>query len=339
MQTNEKQIYMPSNDTIQIGHGSGGRLMHRLIDEVFAPLSGGGDDDSAILDIDASHLAVSTDSYVVQPVFFPGGDIGKLAVCGTVNDLAVMGATPKYLTVGFILEEGLSIDDLRRIVLSMAEAAAEAGVDIIAGDTKVVERGAADKAFINTAGIGVFEREPARLPIQPGDVVLVNGPIGDHGIAIMLAREKLPMGGDIVSDCAPLNGLIVEILDVCPEVRFIRDATRGGLAAVLNEITSGTGLNCEINELDIPINPPVAAACEVLGMEALYVANEGKIAVVVPEDAVNAVLGAMLAHRYGRGAAVVGCFVSGDGRVIGIGAADTRRIIEMPLADQLPRIC
>jgi hydrogenase expression/formation protein HypE len=313
--------------------------MHRLIDEVFAPLSGGGDDDSAILEVDASRIAVSTDSYVVQPIFFPGGDIGKLAVCGTVNDLAVMGATPKYLTVGFIIEEGLPIEDLRRIVTSMAEAAAEAGVEIVAGDTKVVERSAADKLFINTAGIGVFEWEPARRPIQPGDAVLINGPIGDHGIAVMLAREGLPMGGDIASDCAPLNVLIANILDVCPDVRFIRDATRGGLAAVLNEITAGTGLNCEINELDIPVHPPVAAACEVLGIEALYVANEGKIAVVIPEEAVDAVLSAMSAHKYGRGSAVVGRFVPGEGRVIGIGAAGTRRIIEMPLADQLPRIC
>ncbi|MCP4231869.1 MAG: hydrogenase expression/formation protein HypE [bacterium] len=330
---------MPSDETIQIGHGSGGRLMHRLIDEVFAPALGGGDDDSAILEVDASRIAVSTDSYVVQPVFFPGGDIGKLAVCGTVNDLAVMGATPKYLTVGFILEEGLPIDDLRRIVASMAAAADEAGVAIIAGDTKVVERGAADKLFINTSGIGVFERAPARQPIQLGDVIMINGPIGDHGIAVMLAREKLPMSGDIASDCAPLNGLIADLLAACPDVRFIRDATRGGLATVLNEITPGTELNCEIDELDIPVHPPVAAACEVLGMEALYVANEGKIAVVVPEDAVDAVLAVMSAHRYGPGTAVIGRFVAGEGRVIGIGAAGTRRIIEMPLADQLPRIC
>lgn len=265
--------------------------------------------------------------------------MGKLAVCGTVNDLAVMGAVPKYLTVGFIIEEGLPIDDLRSIVASMAEAAKEANISIIAGDTKVVERGAADKLFINTAGIGVFENEPARRPLESGDVIIVNGPIGDHGIAVMLAREKLPMGGDIVSDCAPLNGLIGDILEVCPDVRFIRDATRGGLAAVLNEIVAGTKRNCEINELYIPVRPPVAAACEVLGLEALYVANEGKIAVVVPENTADDVLSTISSHRYGQGASIIGRIVEGDGRVIGIGAAGTRRIIEMPLADQLPRIC
>ena len=331
---------MVDKDTIQIGHGSGGRLMHRLIEEIFlAELGNGGGDDSAIIEIERSRLAFTTDSYVVQPIFFPGSNIGKLAVCGTVNDLAVMGAVPKYLTVGFIIEEGLPIDNLRSIVTSMAEAAKEAKVSIIAGDTKVVEKGAADKLFINTAGLGIFEREPARRPLESGNVIIVNGPIGDHGIAVMLAREKLPMGGDILSDCAPLNGLIGDILEVCPDVRFIRDATRGGLAAVLNEIVVGTKLNCEINELDVPVRPPVATACEVLGMEALYVANEGKIAVVVPENTADDVLSTISSHRYGQGASVIGRFVEGEGRVIGIGAAGTRRIIEMPLADQLPRIC
>ncbi len=334
-------------DVILLAHGSGGLLTHELIREVFLrcfanPALAALDDAAALPPLPLGRLALTTDSYVVQPLFFPGGDIGKLAVCGTVNDLAVTGATPLYLTCGFILEEGLPLETLERVVDSMAAMAREAGVQIVTGDTKVVERGAANGLFINTAGVGVIppgvELGPARL--RPGDVLLVNGPVGDHGAAVMLAREGLNFRTDLQSDCAPLNRLIAALLEAAPSaVRCMRDATRGGLATVLCEWAE-SGVGIEIEETAVPVRDPVRAVSEFLGLDPLYSANEGTLTLAVAPEAAELALAALRAHPLGREAAIIGRVTAEHaGRVVLRTPYGARRILQILTGAQLPRIC
>jgi hydrogenase expression/formation protein HypE len=285
-------------------------------------------------------LAFTTDSYVVDPLFFPGGDIGSLAVNGTVNDLAVSGAIPRYLTCAMILEEGLPIDTLRQVVASMATAAEAAGVKIVTGDTKVVPRGGADKLFINTAGIGVMRRgvTPAAVHLQPGDMVLVNGPLGNHGATIMVAREEFALDTDLQSDCQPLNGLVDAIVAVCPQVRAMRDATRGGLATVLNEFADSAQVGIQLIEDDIPVDGAVRGLCELLGLDPLYLANEGKLVVVVPPEQAEEVLAAMQSHPMGTQSRIIGQVTDGQRVSLKTGFG-TERVIDRLVGDQLPRIC
>ncbi|HKJ61369.1 MAG TPA: hydrogenase expression/formation protein HypE [Hyphomicrobiales bacterium] len=337
--------------TITLAHGGGGKAMRDLIDDVFvgafdnpdlAPL-----EDQARFDISGlaslgDRLAFTTDSYVVDPLQFPGGDIGKLAVCGTVNDLAVGGAKPLYLSCSVIIEEGLAVDMLRRVAASMASAAKDAGVTIVTGDTKVVQRGACDKLFINTAGIGVI-RENLRLGAdraKPRDVVLVNGVLGDHGAAILNARGDMALSSPIESDCAALHGLIGVLLEAAPATRFIRDATRGGLATVLNEIALASNVGIEIDEKATPIREEVKGFCEILGLDPLYLANEGKFACVVREADADKALEAMQAHPLGREAKIIGRVTDNrPGRVVMQTVFGGRRIVDMLVGEQLPRIC
>jgi len=340
-------------DTINMSHGGGGKAMRDLIEDVFitafdnAHLDLMEDQariDLAVLTARGDRLALTTDSYVVDPIFFPGGDIGKLSVCGTVNDLAVSGAVPLYLTCGVIIEEGLSVADLRTIVKSMKEAADRAGVKIITGDTKVVDRGACDKIFINTAGVGVIQKnlhiDAGRA--RPGDLILINGYIGDHGAAILGARGDLSIENNILSDCAPLNGLISDLLAACPDVHCMRDATRGGIASVLNEIADSSNVCIKIKETAIPIRPDVRGMCEILGLDPLYLANEGKIIIVVPGAQADKALQALQksSSQLGRESAVIGEVKDGhEGIVILQTAFGGERIVDMLVGDQLPRIC
>jgi hydrogenase expression/formation protein HypE len=331
---------------ITLAHGSGGKAMADLVAEVFvqrfdnallAPLN-----DQAVVDWAGGRLALTTDSYVVDPLFFPGSDIGALAVNGTVNDLAVGGATPLYLTCGFILEEGLPLETLRRVVESMAQAAAAAGVQIVTGDTKVVPRGSADKLFINTAGVGRVPEgiAPSADRLRPGDVVLVNGFLGDHGAAITVARADLALESPIESDCQPLNGLVSEILAVCPQVRAMRDATRGGLATVMNEFAASSQVGIRLQESALPVRPAVQGLCELLGLDPLYLANEGKLVVVVPPDQAETVLAAMCAHPAGTDSHIIGEVVADPvGFVLLKTAFGSDRILDRLVGDQLPRIC
>lgn len=340
-----------SDKTVTLAHGSGGRAMRNLIDAIFietfnnsllAPLEDQARLDLASLASLGDRLALTTDSYVVDPLFFPGSDIGALAVNGTVNDLAVSGAIPLYLTCSVILEEGLPIETLRKVARSMQEAAIQAGVQIVTGDTKVVPRGAADKLFINTAGIGVIRENisPEAKKIQPDDVILVNGYLGNHGAAIFVAREDLAMTTTIESDCQPLNGLIEAILQVCPEVRAMRDATRGGLATVLNEFAQSAGVGIRINEEVLPIQEEVAGLCELLGLDPLYLANEGKIVVVVPRSRAEIVLQTMQNHPLGKESQIIGEVISSPPGIVLLKTAfGTERILDMLSGDQLPRIC
>ena len=333
---------------VLLAHGSGGTLGHELVEQVFLrrlndPILGELEDASLVgLLEEEGTLAFTTDSYVVRPIFFPGGDIGKLAVCGTVNDLAMRGARPLYLSVGFILEEGLSLEELERVVASMAETAASAGVRIVTGDTKVVERGAADKLYINTAGLGVV---PPGVSIsgssaKTGDAILLSGSIGDHGLAIMTQREGLRFGGALESDCAPLNGLVASMIEACPRIRVLRDPTRGGLATTLNELAAASSVGIEIDENRVPIHDSVRAASEVLGLDPYYVANEGKLVAFVPESDAAALLDAMYAHPLGREAAIVGRAVTEHpGRVALRTLLGTHRVLDMLAGEQLPRIC
>lgn len=335
-------------ERILLAHGSGGVMTHELIRDVFVrhfdhPALDAMGDAAVLPALPEGRLAMTTDSYVVQPLFFPGGDIGELAVCGTVNDLAVAGARPLYLTSGFILEEGLSWETLERVVASMAATACEAGVRIVAGDTKVVERGAADGLFINTAGVGVvppgLALDPARL--QPGDALLVNGTMGDHGLAVMIQREELAFGSALESDSAPLNGLIAAVLEAVPGgVRCMRDATRGGLATVLNEWTETTAVGIEVEERAIPVREEVRAACEFLGLDPLYAANEGKVVIALAAEAADAALAALRAHPLGRDAALIGRVTAEHpGRVALRTPYGARRVLPMLTGAQLPRIC
>ena len=337
--------------TVTLAHGGGGKAMKDLIDDVFvsafdndalAPLEDQARFDLAALSAHGDRLAFTTDSYVVHPLFFPGGDIGKLAVCGTINDLAVGGATPLYLSCAVIIEEGMPVEQLRQVALSMAEAAAAAGVQIVTGDTKVVHRGACDKLFITTTGIGVI-RAGVDLGVaraRPGDVVIVNGLLGDHGAAILCARGDMQLDSPIESDCAALHGLIETLLAAAPGTRFIRDATRGGVATVLNEIADASHVGIEIDEASTPIREEVRGFCEILGLDPLYLANEGKIVIVAPPDEAEAALVALHNHPLGKLASVIGIVNDGEaGRVTMRTVFGGRRIVDMLVGDQLPRIC
>ena len=340
-----------SGGTVTLAHGGGGKAMKDLIDDVFvaafdnlapAPLEDQARFDLAELAHHGDRLAFTTDSFVVDPLFFPGGDIGKLAVCGTVNDLAVGGAKPLYLSCAVIVEEGTSVDLLRRVARSMAEAAGNAGVRIVTGDTKVVQRGACDKLFVTTTGIGMI-REGIALSVdaaRPGDAVLVNGLLGDHGAAILCARGDMALDSLIESDCACLHGLIETLLMAAPGVRFVRDATRGGLATVLNEIAEASQVSIEIDEAATPIREQVKAFCEILGLDPLYLANEGKIVVIVPPAQVDAALAAMRAHPLGEAAGIIGRVGQDEaGRVTMRTVFGGRRIVDMLVGEQVPRIC
>jgi len=335
--------------TVTLAHGSGGQAMQDLIEALFVSqfegeLPNSLEDQARIpfeeLTAQGDRLAFTTDSYVVDPLFFPGGDIGSLAVNGTVNDLAVSGAIPRYLTCAIILEEGLPIDTLRQVVASMVTAAEAAGVKIVTGDTKVVPRGGADKLFINTAGIGVMRRgiTPAAAHLQPGDVVLVNGPIGNHGATIMVAREEFALDTDLQSDCQPLNGLVDAIVAVCPQVRAMRDATRGGLATVLNEFADSAQVGIQLIEDEIPVDGAVQGLCELLGLDPLYLANEGKLVVVVPPGQAEEVLAAMQSHPTGTQSRIIGQVTDGQRVSLKTGFG-TARVIDRLVGDQLPRIC
>ena len=333
-------------DRIQMDHGAGGRASHELVAKTFMPALANPIlkelNDSALLNFQDVRLAISTDSYVVDPIFFPGGDIGSLAVHGTVNDLAMRGAQPRYLSVGFILEEGLEIADLEKLLGSMAEAARQAGVQVVAADTKVVERGKADRIYINTAGVGIIAPgvDIAGQNAKPGDLVLINGPMGDHGVAVLSTREGLSFQTDIQSDSAPLNGLVSEILEVSRNIHVLRDPTRGGVATALNEVAGQSAVGIELEESHLPVRPGVKAACEMLGLDPLYVANEGKVLVMVaPEDA-DLVLNKMRQHPLGRESYIIGRVVSGHpGRVVLQTDIGGRRIVDMLSGEQLPRIC
>ncbi|MEP7359673.1 MAG: hydrogenase expression/formation protein HypE, partial [Anaerolineales bacterium] len=304
------------NEVIVMGHGAGGRMSRDLLQRLFLPGLGSAAprslDDSATLTVNGLRLAFTTDSHVVTPLFFPGGDIGRLAVCGTVNDLAMVGAQPLALTAGFILEEGLLLEELERVVGSMQAAALEAGITIAAGDTKVVQKGSADRLFINTAGVGVIPQgvNISGANAQPGDAVILSGPIGDHGIAVLSARADLGFETDLQSDVAPLNGLVSRMLSA-GRVHVLRDPTRGGLATALNEIAEQSGVAIELLEARIPIRPAVNAACEMLGFDPLYVANEGKLVACVPAAQAEAILAAMRATRYGAEADIIGQVAAG----------------------------
>ncbi|MEU8342153.1 Hydrogenase maturation protein, carbamoyl dehydratase HypE [Actinomadura meyerae] len=331
-------------DAVTLAHGSGGKATRTLVDAVFREAFGNPLldrlDDSARFAVNGADLAFTTDSYVVSPLFFPGGDIGDLAVNGTVNDLAVAGATPLHLSAGFILEEGFPVASLRRITASMSAAAEAAGVDIVAGDTKVVERGKADGCYINTAGVGVVHSPPTG-ELSPGDAVLVTGPIGEHGVTIMLARGDLDIEADLASDTAPLNCLLADLAARCRGgVRRMRDATRGGVATVLNELAADAGLAVVVDEDAIPVHPAVRGACELLGIDPLYVACEGRAVVVVAPERADAALEALHAHPLGTGAAVIG-HVRDDppGTVLLKTAFGGTRIIDVLVGDPLPRIC
>ena len=331
------------NDVITLAHGDGGRLYRELVEQVFLPafaneaLNQLGD--SAVCPAYGDRLALTTDSFVVRPRFFPGGDIGHLAVCGTVNDLAVSGATPLYLTCGMILEAGLPLDELRRICASMAAAAADAGVRIVTGDTKVVEKGACDGVFINTAGVGLFRREPLPQKVRPGDAILVSGNVGDHGLAVLAAREGLSFQPPLASDAAPLNGLIDCLLAAVPETHALRDATRGGLAAVVNEWASASGVSITLEEAAVPVDRQVRAACQLLGLDPLLSANEGKVVAAVPEKKAAAALSALRRHPLGQNAVLIGRAESGRPLVTLTTTIGARRILDLPEGEQLPRIC
>jgi hydrogenase expression/formation protein HypE len=318
--------------------------MRRLVDGVFARYFDNATlrefDDAATLTLPPGQVAFTTDAYVVKPLFFPGGDVGKLAVCGTVNDLAVMGATPRYLSASFTLEEGLPLATLERVVASMAAAAQEAEVEIVCGDTKVVARGEADGLFITTAGLGVYEGDgPARAPLEAGDAVVLSGTLGDHGVAVMVAREQFKLEAAIESDCAPLGGLCAVMRQAAPGLKFMRDPTRGGLAAALNEVSSAYAVGVEVYEDKIPFDENVVAVCEILGLDPLLVANEGKVVAVAPAAEAEALVAAMREHPRGAHAAVIGKVVAEPERVFVRTAVGGTRVLEMPLADQLPRIC
>jgi hydrogenase expression/formation protein HypE len=334
-------------DVVTLAHGAGGKSSAALTDAVFLeafrnpalePLG-----DAAALTLPSGErLAFSTDSYVVQPLRFPGGSIGHLAVHGTVNDLAVSGAEPRWLSAGFVIEEGLSIDVLRDIVADMTEAAARAGVEIVTGDTKVVPRGAADGLFVNTAGLGVVPqgRELGAHLVRPTDRVLLSGPMGDHGMAVLLARGELAIDADISSDTAPLNGIVADLLRAAPGTRWMRDATRGGVGTVCNELARSAGVGVVVEESRLPVRPTVTGACDLLGIDPLYVANEGKFVAVVPVEESAAALAALRAHELGAEAAIIAEVVAEPPGIVALRTLfGGSRIIDMLVGDPLPRIC
>lgn len=337
--------------TINMAHGSGGKKMRDLIEDVFlgafhnpllAPL-----EDQAVMNLaelakNGDRLAFTTDSYVVSPLFFPGGNIGTLAVNGTVNDLAMCGAKPLYLSCGMVLEEGLSVDVLRRVAASMREMADAAGVAIVTGDTKVVERGAADKFFINTSGIGII---PSGVNIstsraQVGDKIIINGYLGDHGCAILLARNELALETDIQTDCQPLHDLVKQMLAVCPDIHCLRDATRGGVGTVLNEFAGSSNVGISINEFALPMRENVKGACEILGLDPLYLANEGKLLAIVPPDFADIVIETMRRHPAGQSATIIGEVIENQPGIVLMNTVfGGVRIVDLLVGEQLPRIC
>ncbi|MFI5040282.1 MAG: hydrogenase expression/formation protein HypE [Acidimicrobiales bacterium] len=335
-------------DRIVLGHGGGGLLSSELIEHLFLPAFGDAarwatPSDSHILDLgNGTRIAFSTDTYVVRPLFFPGGNIGELAVNGTVNDLAMSGARPLALSTGFVLEEGLEMDVLGRVAKAMGSAARRAAVQLVTGDTKVVEQGHGDGLYVNTAGIGLVPEgvdvRPERA--RPGDMVIVSGPIGLHGIAVLSVREGLQFGTDLRSDTVALHGLVAAMIAACPDLHVLRDPTRGGLAASLCEIAETAGVGIEFDERSVPVPEEVRAACGFLGLDALHVANEGKLVAMVPPETVDVVLAAMSATEEGRGAAVIGRVTEDHPRTVvartGLGAT---RVVDRPLGEQLPRIC
>ncbi len=342
-------VPLSHKDTIILGHGSGGKLTHDLIRSVFQkyfsnPFLDQGDDAARM---DQSLLqgtpVISTDAHVVNPIFFPGGDIGRLAVCGTVNDVCMLGAVPMYLTASFILEEGLSILELDNIVHSMADAAKEAGVLIVAGDTKVVEKGKADKLFISTTGFGVIPFNRGTISgcnARPGDKVILSGSLGDHGIAVLSARNELSFEVKINSDVAPLNSLVEQLLEKAPNVHVLRDPTRGGLATTLNEIAKQSHVSIRIDESMIPVKPAVKAVCEMLGFDPLYLANEGKLIAFVPPGEAESALNTIQSHPYGKDGVIIGTVESTDpGCVVLVTPYGSSRIITMLAGEILPRIC
>jgi len=331
---------------ITMAHGSGGILSHQLIDKMFLPVFSNvfinTGHDGAVIEAGTGKLAFTTDSFVVNPVFFPGGNIGDLAVNGTVNDLACCAACPEYMSVGMILEEGLLMDDLWKIVLAMKKAADNAGVKIITGDTKVVEHGSGDQIFINTSGIGRVRKgvclDPSKC--RPGDVIILSGNIGDHGIAIMSVREGIEFETRIESDSAPLYGLVESVLDVSTSISMLRDPTRGGVATTLNEISRSSGVGMVLDEKSIPVRSEVQGACEILGLDPLYIANEGKLLVIVPEKESGKILEAMQKHPYGTDSAIIGHVCEEHPSVVRmITSIGSSRIIDMLTGEQLPRIC
>ncbi len=335
------------NEQIVMGHGAGGRMSHQLIQKAFVsafqnPALQAGDDAALLQPIPGFKLSISTDAHVVSPLFFPGGDIGKLAVCGTVNDVAMLGAKPLYLTAGFILEEGLPMSTLQQVVASMQAAAEEAGVQIVAGDTKVVQKGKADGLYITTAGVGLIPdgRTIGGAQARPGDAVILSGSIGDHGIAVLGARGELGFESTLQSDVAPLNHLIAAALDASPNVHVLRDPTRGGLATTLNEIATQSNVGIQLDEKTLPIHPEVASACEMLGFDPLYIANEGKVVVMVPRTEADAVVRAMRSVRYGEEAVVIGEVTAEPrSRVLLRTSIGSTRVVDVLAGEMLPRIC
>jgi hydrogenase expression/formation protein HypE len=331
---------------ISMEHGAGGKLSAQLTDEVFLPhfrdpaLHAG--DDGARLDLGSGQIVMSTDSFVVSPLFFKGGDIGKLAACGTINDVAMMGAVPSVLSVGFVIEEGFRLADLVRIATSLAATAEAADVRVVTGDTKVVERGKGDGVFINTTGIGVCRAgiSPAAAAVRPGDVVIVSGPVGDHGVAILAERDGYDFSADVPSDCAPLAGLVATLLAAVPQLRCMRDPTRGGLAAALNEIAWSAGIGFVIDEDRVPVRPEVHAVCELLGLDPFDLPSEGRMLAFVPPDEAEHALAAMRAHPLGAAAAIIGTACADDRHFVrartGFGGS---RLVEWRAGAPLPRIC
>ncbi len=339
---------IPKSDyeNVLLAHGGGGTLTHQLLDKMFFPNFSNNildvHHDSAILDINKSHLAFTTDSYVVNPIFFPGGNIGDLAINGTVNDLAVSGAKPLYISLSFIIEEGLPMEDLWKIVLTIKAAAKKADVQIVTGDTKVVDKGKGDQIFINTSGIGLIEEGINITPknCKPGDLILINGPIAEHGITIMSSREGLEFETEIKSDTAPLNHLISEMLYVSKNIHVMRDPTRGGIASTLNEIASSANVGINIYENKIPINEEVNGACEILGLDPLYIANEGKIIAIVAKEDVNKILEIMRKNEFGMDSQIIGEVTDENkGTVVMKTTIGSSRIVDMISGEQLPRIC
>ena len=333
-------------DRILLSHGSGGKLSFNLIKKLVLPNFNNPHlkrlDDGAVLDIEGVKLAYTTDSYTVDPLFFKGGNIGELAVYGTVNDLAMCGATPLYLSCSFIIEEGFSLNLLEKIVSSMRAASAIAKVDIVTGDTKVVNKGAADKIFINTSGVGIV-KEGVNISgsnAKVGDVVMINGPIGSHGIAVLSEREGLKFETEIKSDTAPLSSLVADMLEVSKDIHVLRDPTRGGLSTSLNEIALSSKVDIEINESDIPIQEEVRAACEILGYDPLYLANEGKLVAFIPSEIAPNMLKKMKKNKYGKESKIIGRVVKkSEGKVYLNTTIGGKRIVDMLTGEQLPRIC
>jgi len=333
------------NDKILLSHGSGGKASHELINDLFLPAFSNPIldqlNDQAVLQFGDVRIAYTTDSYIIDPIFFPGGDIGKLAVCGTVNDLAMCGARPLYLSTGFIIEEGLSIDDLQKIISSMQKTADEAGVKIVTGDTKVANKGHVDKIFINTSGIGIVGNNVniSGSNAKEGDIVIVSGTIGNHGISVLSKREGLEFDAPIVSDCAPLNSLVMDMLSVSKNIKCLRDPTRGGLATTLNELAMQSNVGIMIDEANIPINDAVRGACELLGYDPLYVANEGVLVSIVPADEAPNILAKMIENKYGQDAQIIGEVIAEPKKVLLKTALSTTRIVDMLAGELLPRIC